>query len=55
MAQGVVSIKLDEDIVFLFVPPEQDKFNEFVEEIIEDTLLLAEVSPAHKQRCIKEN
>ena len=55
MAQSVVAIKLDEDIVFLFVPPEREKFNEFLEEIIEDTLLLVEVSTAHKQRCIKEN
>lgn len=52
---NVVSIKLDEDIVFLFVPPEQEKLNEFIEEVIEDTLLLAEATPAHKQRCIKEN
>ena len=51
----IIHIELDEDLVFLFVPPKHEKLKDLIENVITDTLLLSEVSLKHKQRCIKEN
>lgn len=55
MSRDVISFEVDEDIVFLFVPPSKEQHIDFVDDIVDELGVLATASPEHKKRCIKEN
>ena len=55
MARDVISLKVDEDMIFLFIPPPQEEQADFIDDIIDDLSVLADTELKLKLKYIKEN